>query len=60
MFNKSLKEKLRQAEKSRSSLQKYTNQLLSQNAILSAHFQETKKLQSLVRKKSKIQRAFNF
>lgn len=43
MFNKSLKEKLRQAEKSRSSLQKYTNQLLSQNAILSAHFQETKK-----------------
>ena len=58
MFNKSLKEKLRQAEKSRSSLQKYTNQLLSQNAILSAHFQETKKIAELSSKKEQDTESF--
>ena len=51
MFNKSLKEKLIQAEESHRSLQKYTEQLLSQNAILSAHFQETKKIAELNSKK---------
>lgn len=58
MFNKSLKEKLRQTEKSRSNLQKYTNQLLSQNAILSAHFQETKKIAELSSKKEQDTESF--
>lgn len=58
MFNKSLKEKLRQTEESHRSLQKYTNQLLSQNAILSAHFQETKKIAELSSKKEQDTESF--
>ena len=58
MFNRSLKEKLRQAEESHRSLQKYTDQLLSQNAILSAHFQETKKIAEISSRKEQDTESF--